>query len=417
VNAVRIRGLAKSDMTRRWGSIRARLLLTALCVVCLLVPAAGAAAQPDPQEQLDEVQERLERTQEGIQELDRERGVTIEQLERLDAELAEVEASLAALQAELAAAEQALAEAEERLAATTAKLEATRERLARTEDRLAEEEDTFAERTRSSFMYGGPAQLTTSMFSAGDAAHFGRAIQYVERVMANDRDRVTLVAGLVREIEADTFELGILQAREADERAAAEAERNRVAVLVDEERALREQVVAQRAERQAALRTLLRSSSDLKMIVEQLNFTIFDNTRGERFITFFLGYYNYKQEKLTYVNAGHNPPVLCWEGEGKTELLEAGTTILGAFEHLPFLELGERTALKDFTIHLYTDGLTETFNSENEEYGEERFVDFIKNESCPSPQVFHEQFFGNLKNFSQGVPRKDDITLLSLKFC
>ncbi|MFC4873062.1 GAF domain-containing SpoIIE family protein phosphatase [Negadavirga shengliensis] len=168
---------------------------------------------------------------------------------------------------------------------------------------------------------------------------------------------------------------------------------------------------------QAALRTLLRSSSDLKMIVEQLNFTIFDNTRGERFITFFLGYYNYKQEKLTYVNAGHNPPVLCWEGEGKTELLEAGTTILGAFEHLPFLELGERTALKDFTIHLYTDGLTETFNIENEEYGEERFVDFIKNESCPSPQVFHEQFFGNLKNFSQGVPRKDDITLLSLKFC
>lgn len=168
---------------------------------------------------------------------------------------------------------------------------------------------------------------------------------------------------------------------------------------------------------QAALRTLVRSTSDLKMIVEQLNFTIFDNTQGERFITFFLGHYNYELEKLTYVNAGHNPPVLCWEGEGKIEELEAGTTILGAFEHLPFLELGERKNLKNFTIHLYTDGLTETLNRDNEEYGDERFISFIREEACPTPKVFHEHFFDHLEIFSQGVAKRDDITLLSLKFC
>ncbi|MEX2565198.1 MAG: PP2C family protein-serine/threonine phosphatase [Cyclobacteriaceae bacterium] len=167
---------------------------------------------------------------------------------------------------------------------------------------------------------------------------------------------------------------------------------------------------------QAALRTLLRSTSDLKMVVDQLNFTIFDNTKGERFITFFIGHYDFIQEKLTYVNAGHNPPVLCREGLNATEILEAGTTILGAFEQLPFLEHGERKDLKNFTIHLYTDGLTETTNREEEEFGEARFLNYISNNLCPSPDHFHEQFFQSLENFSAGMPKKDDITLLSLKF-
>ncbi|MCH7400729.1 GAF domain-containing SpoIIE family protein phosphatase [Belliella kenyensis] len=167
---------------------------------------------------------------------------------------------------------------------------------------------------------------------------------------------------------------------------------------------------------QAALRTLLRSTSDLKMIVEQLNFTIFDNTKGERFITFFLGHYNYKERSLSYVNAGHNSPVLCWEGEMRSELLHAGTTILGAFEELPFLEVGKREHLKGFNIHLYTDGLTESFNLEGEEYGDERFEKYIKTKLCEDPDVFHEDFFKELDAFSNGNDKSDDITLLSLRF-
>jgi len=167
---------------------------------------------------------------------------------------------------------------------------------------------------------------------------------------------------------------------------------------------------------QAALRTLLRSNSDLKMVVEQLNYTIFDNTKGERFITFFLGHYNYKTRELIYVNAGHNPPVLCWEGEKRVELLEAGTTILGAFEELPFLSVGKREHLSGFSIHLYTDGLTESFNAKNEEYGDDRFVRFIRKNQCIDPMVFHETFFEELDIFSKDVAKQDDITLLSLRF-
>jgi sigma-B regulation protein RsbU (phosphoserine phosphatase) len=167
---------------------------------------------------------------------------------------------------------------------------------------------------------------------------------------------------------------------------------------------------------QATLRTLLRSDADLETVVNQLNFTLFENTKGERFITFFLGYYNRKTQTLEYINAGHNPPLLCWENDRRSETLDAGTTILGAFESLPFMEIGRRENLEQFTIHLYTDGLTEAMNIDEEEYGEERFEDFVNSHICVDPSDFHRDFMKEMKLFSDGIPLKDDLTLLSLRF-
>jgi sigma-B regulation protein RsbU (phosphoserine phosphatase) len=96
--------------------------------------------------------------------------------------------------------------------------------------------------------------------------------------------------------------------------------------------------------------------------------------------------------------------------------LEAGTTILGAFESLPFMETGLRVNLDKFTLHLYTDGLTETMNPADEEYGDDNFIKFISNNNCDNPTVFHGRFFDELESFSQGQSRRDDITLLSIKF-
>lgn len=119
---------------------------------------------------------------------------------------------------------------------------------------------------------------------------------------------------------------------------------------------------------------------------------------------------------LRYVNAGHNPPILCWEKAMKSELLEAGTTILGAFDELPFLEIGEREKLDNFTIHLYTDGLTESMSPEEEEFGEERFQRFVDKHLCVNPEDFHREFFEQMQAFTNQVPLRDDLTLLSLRF-
>ena len=167
---------------------------------------------------------------------------------------------------------------------------------------------------------------------------------------------------------------------------------------------------------QAALRTLLRSHTDLETLIQQLNFTLFDLTKGERFLTFFLGEYEFASGNLRFVNAGHNPPVLYGATSGTTEFLEAGTTILGAFEFVPFLEVGMREGLRDFTIHLYTDGLTEAMNPEEEEFGEERLREFIGKNKDRDPAQCHEEFRSAMDKFSKKVPFHDDLTLLSLRF-
>ena len=167
---------------------------------------------------------------------------------------------------------------------------------------------------------------------------------------------------------------------------------------------------------QAALRTLLRSNADLETLIHQLNFTLFDLTKGERFITFFLGEYEFASGNLRYVNAGHNPPVLCSSETEVTEFLEAGTTILGAFEALPFLEVGKREGLKGFTLHLFTDGLTEAMNPEEEEYGEQRFKELAEKNKEQNPAEFHQEFRLEIDRFSKKVPFHDDLTLLSLRF-
>ena len=167
---------------------------------------------------------------------------------------------------------------------------------------------------------------------------------------------------------------------------------------------------------QAALRTLLRSDADLEMVVKQLNYTLFENTHGERFITFFLGHFNFKTRELTYVNAGHNPPLLCRKETDNCESLHAGTTILGAFDELPFLEIGKRENLHDFSLHLYTDGLTEAMNPFEEEYGEERFEKFADKNKGLDPDDFHRKFLKKIRDFSKNAQLRDDLTLLSLKF-
>ena len=80
------------------------------------------------------------------------------------------------------------------------------------------------------------------------------------------------------------------------------------------------------------------------------------------------------------------------------------------------MEIGIRKNLNDFTIHLYTDGLTEAMNSFEEEYGEERFQSFVDTHINMDPDEFHTVFLEKMSEFSQDVPLTDDLTLLSLRF-
>jgi phosphoserine phosphatase RsbU/P len=60
--------------------------------------------------------------------------------------------------------------------------------------------------------------------------------------------------------------------------------------------------------------------------------------------------------------------------------------------------------------------LTESMNPQEEEYGDHRFIQFVKKRFQLNPDEFHGVFFEELKVFSQGAPQRDDVTLLSLQF-
>ncbi len=165
---------------------------------------------------------------------------------------------------------------------------------------------------------------------------------------------------------------------------------------------------------QASLRTLVSQSDDLQLIVRELNFQLHYSGNAEIFITFFVGIYDYVQKELQYVNCGHNPPILtCPKGDMK--LLDQGTTVLGMFEPLPFLSLGLIENIDEFSLFCYTDGLNEAINSDEEEFGEERIHDLVKESRAEPPKVRNESMLKAVKDFIVDTPYRDDVTLVSIK--
>jgi phosphoserine phosphatase RsbU/P len=167
---------------------------------------------------------------------------------------------------------------------------------------------------------------------------------------------------------------------------------------------------------QASLRTLLRQTPNLTDIIEALNFQVLENTKGEKFITFFAGIYDVRLKTMVFVNAGHNPPIL-WDRKHGIRLLEDGSTVLGAMHPLPFINEGFVTNIDDFLLFCYTDGLIETINEEGREFGMESLVDYFNDERTHHKDLrtIHQDIIVALDTFKGKNSYHDDITMLSCR--
>lgn len=164
---------------------------------------------------------------------------------------------------------------------------------------------------------------------------------------------------------------------------------------------------------QASLRTLIRQTPNLSEIVEELNYHVLENAKGEKFITFFAAIYDYTLKTLVYVNSGHNPPVLITRNEIRT--LKDGSTVLGAVHPMPFINEGFIEDLDEFTLFCYTDGIIETINEEGEEYGAERLMEYLSDNREIDIKKIHQDIIINLDTFKGRNSYKDDITMLSCR--
>jgi phosphoserine phosphatase RsbU/P len=166
---------------------------------------------------------------------------------------------------------------------------------------------------------------------------------------------------------------------------------------------------------QAALRALAPLCSSVSETTGQINDLTCANTRGgSRFITFFWGILDTHTRQFRYTNAGHNPPYVLRKN-GAMEKLEEGGLILGIFKTAtPYAEASV-TLLPGDVLVMYTDGVSEAMNQDNEQFTEERLESILKKTTNLSAKEIIQQIQKELEIHTQATPQSDDITLLVLK--
>jgi phosphoserine phosphatase RsbU/P len=168
---------------------------------------------------------------------------------------------------------------------------------------------------------------------------------------------------------------------------------------------------------QASLRAeAVRQSQSLACMIAGVNRLVFDASTANRYATFFYAEYNACGQALTYVNAGHNPPMLfrrCPETKSLMRL-DVGGTVIGLLENVGFQQATVSLQPEDMLV-LYTDGVSEAMNPHDEEWGEERMMEAIRHCHGLSAAETIEHVMTAADIFSAGAPQHDDMTLVVLR--
>jgi sigma-B regulation protein RsbU (phosphoserine phosphatase) len=164
---------------------------------------------------------------------------------------------------------------------------------------------------------------------------------------------------------------------------------------------------------QASLQILLRHITDLTELVQELNEKVMRNSKGEKFITLFIARYNTQTRMLTYINAGHNPPLLI--DSGGSNLLSVGCTGLGMFDELIKVRQGVVNVESGAILVSYTDGLVEQSNEREEEFGMERMQSILTSNTDKTPAELIGILLEKVNAHKKEKPYVDDIAVIAVK--
>lgn len=166
---------------------------------------------------------------------------------------------------------------------------------------------------------------------------------------------------------------------------------------------------------QATIRTLFQYRKfEMKELINELNKVVMSNAKGEKFITFFIAHYDANSRKLNYVNAGHNHPFIT--NGSAVEDLDQGCIGLGMLDELPFINIGEKELRPNTTMVLYTDGVVELENEEEEFFGTDRLVKLVKSYYPLNMDDMNSLIFSKLDEWKGPLDLVDDTAIFSCRF-
>ena len=147
-------------------------------------------------------------------------------------------------------------------------------------------------------------------------------------------------------------------------------------------------------------------------LMAHINRTLIRRAIQSRFVTVMYGVLS-PDGRLTYSNAGHNPPILV--GRNGVRRLETGGLILGLFPHATYEE--ETLQLEDGdTLVVFSDGVTEALNLAGDEFGEDRLLPCISEHCGCATDVMLDRILATVRTFTVGAAQNDDVTALVLRY-
>ena len=162
-------------------------------------------------------------------------------------------------------------------------------------------------------------------------------------------------------------------------------------------------------------RTLALTGKTPAEIATRLNYELTENNEQGMFVTMFICRLDLKNLQLEYCNAGHNPPII-GNAEGQFAFLDVKETNapIGLWPGLEYM--GEEIDLPSGSMMLlYTDGLNEAENQQQEQYGEERIIQLMTSHPAQNMHDIIEALKADADHFRDGAEQNDDLTMLAFR--
>lgn len=166
---------------------------------------------------------------------------------------------------------------------------------------------------------------------------------------------------------------------------------------------------------QASLKALSTTPTPLEMLLEGMNrYACTNSQEGRRFITAFLAEFNPASRSFTYINAGHNAPLLR-RAAGAIERLGTGGLPLGVQQDARYESATVVLQSGDWLV-IFTDGLVEAANDREEEYGEQRVINVLNGGAGDTPSALISRLMVDLDFFvGNNLPLADDVTCMLVR--